>query len=262
MFFFRASRYLLYYLFSGHRKGYGIHSPFTFNLVSRVFRNKIDPDIVLRIESIRKKNKSDKREVTFNDLGAGSVRMDCTRRKVSDITSYSSIPAKYGILLSVLASEYGNKNIVEFGTSVGISTMYLASGSPDSVVYTMEGCHAVCEIAKENFKLCGIENIRLMEGSFDYLLPKLREEAIIPELVFIDGHHKKEPVLRYFNEMADMSGRNSVIIIDDIHQSPEMEETWNEIRKHERVSVTIDIFRMGIAFLRQGMNRINYIVRY
>ena len=43
----------------------------------------------------------------FKDLGAGSVRMKTSLRKVSEIARYSPVPEKYGILLSNLAAEFG-----------------------------------------------------------------------------------------------------------------------------------------------------------
>jgi hypothetical protein len=41
-----------------------------------------------------------------------------------------------------------------------------------------------------------------------------------------------------------------------------MEEAWDEIKQHEAVTFTVDIFRMGLVFFREGMNRFNYVIRY
>jgi predicted O-methyltransferase YrrM len=255
-------KYLNYHLFSRHGKGHGIHSPFIFSIVSGVFRNKIDPDIVLTIERIRKKNLSDTRIINIQDLGAGSSRMKKNIRSVSDIARYSSVPCKYGILLARMASEFGKPAIVEFGTSLGISTMYLASGNPESVIYTMEGCKETARIAMDNFNDAGLRNIKLLTGSFDSLLPEIENLKVKPGLVFIDGNHREEPLMRYFSTMSDISGPETVIIIDDIHTSEEMESAWSRIRQHENVSVTIDIFRMGLVFFRKGISHIDYIIRY
>lgn len=262
MFFSRCLKYLNYFLTARNRKGYGIHSPFVFDLVSRIFRNKTNTDIVLSIESIRKKNKSDMRTLEVLDLGAGSVKMNKSLRKVSDIAGISAVPEKYGVLLSNMAAEFGKPDIIEFGTSLGFSAMYMACGSPRSVVYTMEGCPATSEIARENFREAGIENIRLLTGSFEDLIPELRKKSVSPGLVFIDGNHRKEPVKAYFRQMAEMADKNSVIVIDDIHQSEEMEEAWTEIKEYEKVSFTVDIYRMGLVFFREGMNHFNYVIRY
>lgn len=261
MIFFRI-KYLRYFLFARHRRGHGIHSPFVFDLVSRVFRNKTDPDVVLIIENIRKKNISGNRIITVLDLGAGSSKMKSSLRKVSDIVKYSAIPEKYGILLSRLAKEFGKPCMVELGTSAGISTMYLAAACPDSIVYSIEGCPATAEIARENFSLTGYRNISLLLGSFDEKLPELIKGNVRPGLVFIDGNHRKEPAVRYFSQLAEISDDRTVIIIDDIHCSDEMEEAWSVIKNHDKVTLTVDISRMGFVFFRGGVNHYNYVVRY
>jgi len=262
MIFFRASKYLKYILLSRNKKGHGIHSPFVFDLVSRVFRNKTDPDIVSSIEKIRKRLITDRRFIIVNDLGSGSEKSKTKLRRVSDIARYSPVIKKYCILLSNMAAEFGKPLIIEFGTSFGISTMYMAAACPDAMIYTMEGCPATAEIAYQSFDETGIDNIKLSIGSFDKILPEILSSGITPGLVFIDGNHRKEPVLNYFNRIAEVSDNKTVIIIDDIYYSKEMEEAWTEIKKYEKVSLTVDIFRMGIVFFREGINHNSYIIRY
>lgn len=257
-----ALKYVNYKLFSRYRKGHGLHSPFIFSLVSGIFRNKIDPDVVLTIERIRKKNLSDARSINVLDLGAGSSNMKNNTRRVSDIARYSPVPKKYGLLLARMAAEFGRPAVVEFGTSIGISTMYLASGCQDSVIYTMEGCPETAGLAMDNFNAAGLRNINLLNGPFDTLISEIQAMDLKPGLVYIDGDHREEPLLRYFSAMCDISAPETVIIIDDIHSSEEMESAWRRIRQSENVSVTIDIFRMGMVFFRRGLDHIDYIIRY
>lgn len=260
--FFLARNYLKYIIVSRHRNGHGIHSPFVFDLVSRVFRNKTGNDIVNRIEMVRKKLTSDKRLIKVLDLGAGSGKMKSELRKVAEIAKYSPVSEKYGLLLSNLAAEFGKGGIVEFGTSFGISTMYLAASAPEEIVYTMEGCPAIAGIAKENFLSEGFGNIKQLTGSFDELIPVILKEKIKPGLIFIDGNHRKEGVLEYFDKMLKISDSETVIVFDDIYNSGEMKEAWNEIKRNKNVSVTIDLLRMGIVFLRKGITRQDYIIRH
>jgi predicted O-methyltransferase YrrM len=259
---FSATRYLKYFLFSSHRKGHGIHSPFVFNLVLKVFRNKISPEIVFKVETIRKKLISDIRSIVVNDLGAGSEMGKRNIRRVSDIALYSSVPERYGKLLARLSSEFGSSAILELGTSFGISTMYMASANPGAVIYTIEGSSEIADIAKENFAEAGLTNIKLFAGSFENILPQFEEKSISPGLVFIDGNHRSKPTIEYFNRISGFSDEKTVIVIDDIYHSSEMAEAWEEIKKNDRVSVTVDIYRMGIVFFRAGMTRSDYIIRY
>jgi len=262
MIFIRIVKYLKYILLSGNRKGHGIHSPFIFDLVSRVFRNKTDNDIVCTIERIRKSLITDRRSVFVNDLGAGSGKYKTNNRKVSDIARNSPVPLKYGVLLSNLAAEFGGSLIIEFGTSFGISTMYMASSCRGAMVYTMEGSPEIAAIALQNFSSTGLSNVKLLTGSFDELLPVITGAGIAPGLVFIDGNHRKEPVIKYFEKVAEISDNKTVIVIDDISVSKEMGEAWELIKLNNRVSVTVDIFRMGMVFFREGILHKDYIIRY
>jgi len=242
--------------------GYGIHSPFLFDIISRIFQNKIDPEIVFRIEAIRKKLEKDTRLINFYDYGSGSKKMKSDIRKVSDIVKNSSLPKKYCFLLSRLSSVFGKPVIIELGTSLGISTMYLALSCPEIPVYTIEGCQAASEIACNNFHDAAISNIKQMNGHFDDLLPEIIGMGICPGLVFIDGNHMKTPTVSYFDQIAGIAGNDTVIILDDINYSREMADAWEIIKNDRRVTASIDIFRMGILFFRKGITPGRYIVRY
>lgn len=262
MIFFRASKYLKYIILSRHWRGHGIHSPFLYDLITRVLRNKTDVHIVLKIEKIRQRLISDQRSIDVLDLGAGSGKLKPSTRKVSHIAKYSPVPRKYGLLLSGLAAEFGNPFIMELGTSFGFSTMYMASSSQDTMVYTIEGSPDIARIASENFNELHLQNVNLITGSFEENLPVILNSDRKPGLIFIDGNHRKEPVLNYFKFISGLAGLNTIIIIDDIYYSKEMEEAWDEIKCNEKVSFTIDIYRMGIVFFRKGITHQNYVIRY
>ncbi len=259
--FFRITKYLQYIYASENRNGHGIHSPFVYDIVSRVFRNKTDQASVYNIEKIRKRLMSDDRIIELKDPGAGSVYQRNKLRKVSEIARYSPVTEKYGRILAGMASEFGRPLIVEFGTSFGISTMYMASACGEAKVITMEGSSTKAEIAVKNFKEAGLKNIRLIEGLFEDSIPDIINLGIRPGLIFIDGDHRKIPLLENFEKMAEISDNNTVIIIDDINYSREMEEAWNEIKQFGKVTLTLDILRMGIVFFRKGIGHNNYIIR-
>lgn len=200
--------------------------------------------------------------IVVDDLGSGSKKMKSSLRKVSDIAKYSAVSKKYGILLSNMSKAFAGTMVLELGTSLGISTMYLAASCPKARVYTIEGCPATSEIAERNFREAGLSNVRLLTGPFDKVLPEIRDENISPGLVFIDGNHSRKPVVSYFDQVADMSDRNTVVILDDIYSSSEMAEAWKEIKDHKAVTFTIDIRRMGIVFFREGSDHIHYVIRH
>ena len=259
---FPVFKFVKYALFSGHISGHGIHSPFVFDLVSKIMRNKIDPVIVFSIETIRKKMVSNPDLIVVNDLGSGSSKMKSNLRKVSDIAKTSAISRKYGIFLSKMSGNFSGQLVIEFGTSLGISTLYLASTCPGTPVFTIEGCPSTAGIASRNFSEAGLTNIRLFTEPFEIAIGQISSMNITPGLVFIDGDHRKDPLMNYFSKVADISDSNTVIIIDDIYSSREMAEAWYEIKNDDRVTLTVDIFRMGIVFFRHGVTPDHYVVRY
>jgi len=256
------SKFLKYKLFSSHRKGHGIHSPFVFNLITKIFRNKITSPVVLRIEELRNKMLSDHRVIRVTDYGSGSQILRSNLREIYKLVKYSSIPAKYGRLLANLSAEFGRGEVIELGTSLGISASYLASISGETTIHTIEGCQETAKIAQDNFRTLKLDNIKLYKGTFDDMLSVLEDKKIHPGLVFIDGDHSKESVLRYFYRIVDMSDNETVIVLDDIHYSKEMGEAWAMIKQYEKVSLSIDIFRMGVIFFRSGLTHDDIIIRY
>jgi predicted O-methyltransferase YrrM len=259
---FPVLKYIEYLFFSRHLYGHGIHSPFVFNLVSGVMRNKIDPDIVCSIETLREKMISNREIIKVNDLGSGSRKMIGSLRKVSELAINSAVSKKYGIFLSRMSESFSGRLVIEFGTSLGISTMYIAASCPDATVCTMEGCPEISGIAARNFREAGFSNIRLFTGAFEEVFPEVISMNITPGLVYIDGNHRKEPLTRYFSQVADISDDRTVVIIDDIYSSREMAEAWGEIKNDARVTFTVDIYRMGIVFFREGISPFHYVVRY
>jgi predicted O-methyltransferase YrrM len=217
-----------------------------FDLVSRVFRRKIDQSLLLKVEQIRGKMKSDRRRIPLNDPGSW----------------YSPVTSKYGWLLSNMAAEFGKPLIIELGTSLGISTLYMAASCKDARIITIEESKETALIARQNFVEAGIDNIDILEGSFDETLATFPHKNIKPAMIVINGIHQKDAVIRYFNLLSEISGNNTVFVIDNINYSKVMAEAWNELKLHKNVTVSINIFRMGILFLRTGINHNNYVIRY
>jgi hypothetical protein len=55
---------------------------------------------------------------------------------------------------------------------------------------------------------------------------------------------------------------DTVIIVDDINWSEEMQEAWKQISSHPRVTISIDVFMMGLVFFNKGFSKEKFVVRY
>jgi predicted O-methyltransferase YrrM len=202
------------------------------------------------VESLRKKLWIDKTILTFNDYGAGSSLNRSKRRTVGSIAKHVVKSRKYCQLLYRIVKHYQPKGIVELGTSLGITTSYLSLAKPDSSVFTLEGATEIANKARQNFRTLDLINVKLIEGNFDYTLPAVLYQLPIVDFAFIDGNHRYNATLNYFNQLLAKTNNDSILILDDIHWSTEMEQAWKEIKEYHAVRCTIDLFFIGIVLLR------------
>ncbi len=245
-----AKKYLHYYFTASNGKGHGIHSPFVFDFVKNVLNDKKIYDVYHNIEALRRQLLHDDRILEVQDMGAGSVVSKHKRRKISDITRFAVKPKKFGQLLFRIIKHYHPKTIVELGTSLGITTSYLALATIQGSVITLEGAPAIADVARTNFEKLAIDNVQIREGNFDDTLPDALSGINTLDFAFIDGNHRKEPTIQYFERFLNKINNASILIFDDIHWSSEMEEAWETIKTHSCVTLSIDLFFVGLVFFR------------
>ena len=61
--------------------------------------------------------------------------------------------------------------------------------------------------------------------------------------------------LKYFHN-------NSILAINNIHQSKKMEEVWKKIITQKEVTISIDLFFIGLVFFRKEQVKENFIIRF
>lgn len=259
---FQTKEYIKYRLKSGHWKGFGIHSPFIFEFVNLVLREKRQYYVFPKIEAWRESLCKSQVVIEVNDWGAGSKVSNSSQRSISKIARHAALPKKYGELLFRMLERYKRRNILELGTSLGISTLYLALPNSNSRVITLEGSSTLSEFATRTFHEMNANNVELVQGHFDNTLLKSIKKLPSLDLVFFDGNHRKEPTLSYFHRCLKNINNNSIFVFDDIHWSKEMNQAWKEIIQHPKVTVSIDIFRLGIVFFRKESDKQHFTIHF
>jgi predicted O-methyltransferase YrrM len=260
--FYRIESYLTY-LWEAKTK-YQIHSPFLYNIVTEVFEKQLNYQDFERIEQVRNQLLEDQTIIEIEDFGAGSKKFTSNKRKISDIAKISLKKEKHAQLLFMLVRHFKANRILELGTSLGITTCYLASAHDNVQVISIEGCKATAEIAEKNFSKLRLKNIQLIVDKFDNVLPTINQaNGEKFDFIFIDGNHRESAVIDYFKTILNYCHNDTVIAIDDIHWSEEMEEAWQFIKNHEKVTVTIDIYEMGFAFIRkENIQKVHCVIQY
>ncbi|HYG49739.1 MAG TPA: class I SAM-dependent methyltransferase [Flavobacteriales bacterium] len=241
---------------------YSLHSPFMFELYNNVFKKARKRTSEFdNVEEMRKKLLADETEIEFVNLGAGGIKNSVSKRKISQLTKTTSKKHKHARFLAYLAHYLQSKNILELGTSLGISTLYLAKKNIDASITTVEGSKEVYNTALNNFRLTGFTNIKTIHSDFDSILPDLIKNQQF-DFIYIDGNHSYDATKCYFEWFKKKAGNETVIVFDDIYWSADMTRAWKEIYADTAVTVSIDLFEFGIVFFRKELSKQHFVLRY
>ncbi len=258
-----AKKYLRYLLTASNGKGHGTHSPFVFDFIKNVLNDKKKYECYSLIEQQRKTLLNDTTIIEVEDFGAGSSVIKTNKRIVKNIAQSSLKPKRFSQLLFRMVQYYQPETILELGTSFGITTAYLAAGSKNTSVNTCEGAKNIAAIAQQTFNNLHLKNIELTEGDFTNTLPPVLTKLKNIDFAFVDGNHRKVPTLDYFIQLLNHSGPSAILIFDDIHWSTEMEAAWEAIKQHLAVTLTIDLFFIGIVCINPAIKvKQHFVIRF
>lgn len=184
------------------------------------------------------------------------------KRVVSEIADNSASPVVWGQFYYKLTKRVKASNILEIGTNLGVSGQYfilaLEKNNQAALFETMEGVEGLCKIADKRFKTL-TENTqvkyKIHQGFYDDNLHKITESGTKFDIVFIDGNHRYEPTLKYYNTLKNNYSNEAIIIFDDINWNDEMQKAWKEIKNDKNVVYSVDFFKLGLILYQKGNNR-------
>ena len=152
---------------------------------------------------------------------------DKTDDQMADLLDQAFIPVSpdAGRFLYTLARAAKTGTVVEFGTSFGISTIYLAAAIRDrgeGVVITTELHAGKAQKARENFRAAGLlDCIDLREGD---ALKTLRDVTGGVTLLFLDGWKNLYlPVLKLLEPALEPG---AMVVADDLDLFPEVHKPY------------------------------------
>ena len=240
---------------------HGVHSPFVFNLLTKCFYDKKPKPEYAILKNYRKSLLENKNFIEVTDFGAGSKVFKSNRRQISKIAETAGISTKRAELLFRVTQYFQPQNILEIGTSLGLATSALALGNTNAKVITLEGCPQTAKQAQLQLQKFNCNEVESVISEFESFLISENLKSKIYNLIYFDGNHSKKATLAYFELLLSTINNDSVWIFDDIHWSPEMEEAWEEIKRHPKVKVTIDTFQWGFVFFRYEQEKEHFVIR-
>jgi predicted O-methyltransferase YrrM len=261
-------RFLAYvrHVFSAwNTTGEGIHSPYLFELVRFVLRDKNAYYCFADIERRRESLLACEDVLDVMDFGsAGSPEGKLVKRRVCDIAKTHLERPVIGQLLFRLVNFIGQHEkrpleILELGTSLGVTTAYLASADSRNKVVTLEGSERVLQVAQGVWSALRLENIEWRQGNIDDTLYICAREGI--DVAYVDANHTFEATTRYVDFLLPRMNEKGVVAIDDIHHSEQMELAWNTLKNDKRVTTSMDLYYVGLLFVDPHYLKRHYRIR-
>ena len=234
---------------------HGVHSPFVFELTTTIFPEQPFTG-ENKAERWREECLKSSQTIHKTDFGTGNSGPIA----ISTIAKRSLKSPRVARLLYRLVQRFQPKTILELGTSLGVTTMYLQQANPTASIITIEGCPETAAVAQSGFNQTNIHP-HLIVGAFDEQLAQILQQHTKRDFIFIDGNHRYEPTINYYRTIKPYLNQESVLIFDDIHWSEEMERAWNEIIADADLHCTMDLFDIGIVMLRPHQRKEHFILR-
>ncbi|MCL1868570.1 MAG: class I SAM-dependent methyltransferase [Paludibacter sp.] len=253
-FFYTFFQYLKFIFSARNTRGHGVHSPFMYDFFQKVIYEKNPYYCFEEIEKLRKSLKNNNKTLIINDFGTGTKRAE----KISKIARRSLKNPRFAQMIFRAVHFTKSVTVLELGTSLGLTTAYLAKANSKSKVISLEGSEEIAEIAKNNFNKLKINNIEIVVGNIDKTLDDTLINIDKIDFAFIDANHRYEAVIQYFNKILPKLAENSVLAIDDIYWSGQMTQAWNEIKRHAAVVSTVDLFQTGFVFFNENLPKKHY----
>jgi predicted O-methyltransferase YrrM len=246
-------QHFIRHFFVAKRNGHGVHSPFAYKLCEEVFYNTNTFYDFDELKKVRNQLLQNKQVVTMTDFGAGSKTFSSNSRQIKQIADKGVSKTFQSELLYKLIHFLNCNTCLELGTSIGLNTLYLARACKTGQVISIEGNKELSDFAGKLTKENNIHNTQFISAKFDDVLPDLLKGLPVLDFLYVDGNHRYDATLNYFNLALSKQQESTVIVFDDIYWSKGMTRAWQEIKKNPKVTLSIDAFYFGIIFFKKEL---------
>lgn len=240
-------KYLQYLFRSKHRRGYGIHSPSLFYLVSKIIEDDNSYYCFDKVESLRTFLIKTNKEIPTEGEGG--------KRKVKDLIKSQNFSPVYDQLLFRLVNHFKPRTVLEVGDTIGLSTLYLALSDSRRNIYSVgdsaELSRFSCQLLKKN----DIENVHLKHGVEKDNIRRILKEMAVVDFIYFGREVTSEKIRMVSNALGELVTSQTVVIMSDIYRTSEKEHVWGELKKHPRVRVALELFHYGILICNEELQK-------
>lgn len=238
-----------------HGRGYGVHSPFVYALITKVIEEQHPYYCYQDIDKLRKQYLFRTDAVTYPDR-RGSNRQH--RVPIGRLLKREAITARKGMLLFRLANYYKPVHLLQIGSSYDFSAVYLSAYAKGLSFHVLEAVSAFVPVSREMYGKAAFNPITLHTGDYETTLPGVLKDLRSVDLVFFNTCHEQNDPVRLFRECIKQASPQAIFIFNEIKSNRLMRACWQEVCASSGVTVTVDLYTIGIAFCDPKLHKRTY----
>jgi hypothetical protein len=251
---FRTLSRIVYLKKARHRRGHGIHSPFLFRLITTVIEDKRRLPVYKTFKELN--NQALNLLDSFSNPEFSKIYDQFNLRVSKPRKLYRKVELqfRYAKVVYRLINDFKPSSIIHYGPTLGVNLVIMATADYRTPVYQVIDDYEFNFFCADLLKDSTITNI--------HFLSENAEPFTKPDLIVINYPYHPEKSRSIVAHCLMKHGNSDVIIIRGIHESKMMEQIWQELIATKSVRVSLDLFEIGIALFRKGLQKENFIHRF
>jgi predicted O-methyltransferase YrrM len=231
------------------RRGFGVHSPFVFHLITKVIGERRLYYRYYDIEMIRQ-------QLLFKEDSI-ELPLKGGRSTIAKVVEREGIRPKRGALLFRLTNYFQPEKILQIGSTMGLSTLYLSSYRPGLTCVSIETVPEYTSISRWVYQKAARTAIDLQAGDYQTLLPLALERMGKVDFVYFNTPIETFPS-QLFDICLKYAHNDTAFVIEDIRVNKSMRKFWKTVCEHPKVSVSIDLYSAGIVLFNKNLHKQMY----
>lgn len=189
----------------------------------------------------------------------GEIPLRIEKGSLTDWAKHSSVKHEDGIFLYLLTSRLHCTRVLELGTGLGISTLYLLKGiekGNTSFLDTIERWEVLIVHHKDIFSQFNTKTrYRLIHAKLEDAVLKLLKKNRY-DFVFYDAELKGNAMRLNVEMIFPFLPQGAIVVIDDIYWSAQVEAGWEELTKMKTV-----VYSASISLPNRKIPRFGLLVK-
>lgn len=227
------------------RKGFGVHSPFVFELITRVIEETCEYYAYYDISLVRLQILQNERIIKYRKK----------RISVKKALRQYGLSAKEGNFLFRLTNYLKPRTILSVGSSMGLAPLYLSRYDSKVRCITLECEQDLAEITGQFLRKEKNPALEIKTGAYEKLLPDSIGKLQHIDCVFIGKDVSVCDWDTVFEQCLPFVSETSFFVLAGIRSSTEKQQYWMQFRQHVSITVAVDLFDIGLLFFHPKLRK-------